>query len=497
MDTRIQRRRFVQPLAVIVTFLVFAMLFFSMAMMDLHQIESLIHAMLRQKAITVAESIEAASRTEYNRILPNGENPGGFLNILPKYDDAPAMQKSPAKAPVDAIRDMADTRSTHYLAMKTSVQNAVRMWPPDRDVVYLAIEDNRGQHLAQTGKIPDEKVSECLLLAGSAREAGNPVSECVKIGNVKFLEVILPFSLDGNIIGKIRIGLETYKTDAMLQENRRHIFLWTALVILIGIAAMGLFYQAQNRHLSRLQSMQEHLHHAERLSSLANLGAKVAHEVRNPLNAIGMAAQRLQREFVPAENEAQSQEFRHITQIVRDEISRINAIIEDFLSLSRSNRLHLHDESLVPVLERVLFLSREEARSRNIRIEIQKVESARWMVVMDAPKMEQAVLNIVRNAVDSISENGMISMSLNHVPGKRIRIRFQDSGSGIAANETGRIFDLHYTTKPCGTGLGLSIANEIVLAHGGEIQVQSRLNEGTVLDILLPESRSENAADGA
>ncbi len=495
MDVLIQRRRLVQPLAVIVTFLVFAMLFFSMAMMDLHQIESVIHAMLKQKAVSVAESIETTSRTGYDRILQHRENPENFFNIFPEYDDAPAMRKSLTKAPANAAGNMADMRDTRYWAMKASVQNAVRMWPPGRDVVYLAVEDIRGRILAQTGKIPDEKVSECMLLAGNAREAGNPISECVKIGDVKFLEVILPFSLNGNIAGKIRVGLETYKTDTMLQEKRRHIFLWTALVMLIGIAAMGFLYRIQNRHLSKLQSIQEHLHHAERLSSLANLGAKVAHEVRNPLNAIGMAAQRLQREFVPAENEAQSQEFRHITQIVRDEIRRINLIIEDFLSLSRSDRLHLHDESLVPVLERVLFLSREEAQSKNIRIEIQEMENTRWAVSMDAPKMEQAILNVVRNAVDSISENGIICMSLRRIPGKRVRIRIQDTGSGIAADKAERIFDLHYTTKPCGTGLGLSIANEIILAHGGEIQVQSKLNEGTVLDILLPEGGAGNAAD--
>jgi signal transduction histidine kinase len=483
-DVLMQRRRLIQPLAVVAASLTLTLLFSGMAMMDLRQVEKLIHAMLKQKAISVAENIEGASWNTYHRIWRHGGSPRNF----PECDSMPEIQDSLPQA-------TEDEGSARYRAMQISIRKAIAMWPVGRDIVYLAVEDNRGRLLAQTGNIPEEKVSECLLLAGNARGSGSPVSECVKIGDIKFLEVILPFTLGENVVGKIRIGLETYKSDVMLQENRRHIFLWAALMMLIGIAVMGILYRIQSRHLSRLHAMQEHLHHTERLSSLANLGAKVAHEVRNPLNAIGMAAQRLQREFVPVENEAQSQEFRHITQIVRDEIRRLNAIIEDFLSLSRSNRLHLHDESLVPVLERVLFLSREEAQNRNIHIEIQEMESTRWMVVMDAPKMEQAVLNIVRNAVDSISENGVIIMSLSHVPGKRIRIRIRDSGSGIAANETERIFDLHYTTKPCGTGLGLSIANEIVLAHGGEIQVQSRLNEGSVLDILLPESGAGHVAD--
>ncbi|MBI5593749.1 MAG: hypothetical protein HY881_25125 [Deltaproteobacteria bacterium] len=573
------KRHFMQPLAVALVSLVFALLFFSMARVDLRQLEGVIHDMLKQKAFFVVEGIEAASQVRYDHILKSSAEIGGFLPGLPADDEAFAIQETLVKALIDLARDVdtwarkqslildelkalaasehlhaifildkngevafqsnpvsfrmssqardlasgrreatihlfsgisesgtmaadfvgirrqggngavllvMDRNSIQYWAMKISTRAAIENSPMGRGIVYLAAEDAQERLLTQIGNVPSEKVSECLLLAGSAREPDNPVSACVKFGNIKFLEVFLPFQLDGHVVGKIRVGLETRETDAMLQEKRRHIFLWTGLMMAIGILVLGLLYQTQNRHISRLQAVQEHLYHAERLSSLAKLGAKVAHEVRNPLNAISMAAQRLQREFAPAESGKNQEEFGYITMIVRDESQRINAIVEDFLSLSRSDRLNLHQASIAAVLERVHFLVREEVLARGIRVEIQGLENFRLMVMMDVHKMEQALLNIVRNAADAISGEGAITLVLENYKKNFIRIRVRDTGAGIAANETGRIFDPNYTTKPTGTGLGLSIAHEIVLAHGGEIRVQSIQGRETVFDILLP-----------
>lgn len=573
------KRRFMQPLAVALVSLVFTLLFFNMARVDLRQLEGVIHDMLKQKAFFVVEGIEAASQIRYDRILKSGATIDGFQPGLPADDETFAIQETLVKALVDLARDVdtqaqklplipdelktlaalehlhaivildnngnvafqsspvslqmssqardlvsgrreaavhlfggigesgaiaadfvgirrqdgngavllvMDKNSIQYWAMKISTRAAIENSPMGRGIVYLAAEDAGERVLTQIGSVPSEKVSECLLLAGSAREPDNPVSACVKFGDIKFLEVFLPFKLDGHVVGKIRVGLETRETDAMLQEKRRHIFLWTGLMMAIGILVLGLLYQTQNRHISRLQAVQENLYHAERLSSLAKLGARVAHEVRNPLNAISMAAQRLQREFAPAESGKNQEEFGYITRIVRDEIQRINTIVEDFLSLSRSDRLNLRQASIAAVLERVHFLVREEVQSRGIRVEIQGLENNRLMVLMDVHKMEQALLNIVRNAADAISGEGVITLVLESYKKDFIRIRVRDTGAGIVATETGRIFDSDYTTKPTGSGLGLSIAHEIVLAHGGEIRVQSVQGRETVFDILLP-----------
>ena len=110
---------------------------------------------------------------------------------------------------------------------------------------------------------------------------------------------------------------------------------------------------------------------------------------------------------------------------------------------------------------------------------------------MNSGKMEQALLNIVRNAVESIPGRGEVTISCEKKGKKWASIQIRDTGPGISAKEEPRIFDPFYTTKANGVGLGLAITHEIVLAHGGEIRVESEPKKGTIFEILLP--RQNNA----
>jgi signal transduction histidine kinase len=573
------RGSFVQPLAVALVSLLFGLLLFGMAMMDLRRLEDALLDVLKKRALYVVEGVERASQEGYRRLTRVGEDYRSLYPSLPGVDEAFSIQESLAKALIDIVRyidvqqqvqlmphdrlqklavsehfhsiaildengqvafqsgpvppdvlaqakglaegrqevairlfDRPSGASEHetagfvgirkqegkgaillvleskelqYWGLRISVQEAVEELQWGTGLVYVTVEDAAGNLLTQAGSAPVEKVEECLLLAASARDPNSPMSGCVKVGNIKLLEVFLSFKMDDQVIGKVRVGLETQQTDELLLGNRRHIFLWTGLMVAVGFFAMGLLYQTQNRHISRLQAVRERLYQAEKLSSLAKLGAKVAHEVRNPLNGISMAVQRLQREFAPAEYKQKKEEFERITHNVRDEIRRINTIIEDFLSLSRSDRLDLRQRSLVELLEKIVFLAQEEVQPRGIRIE-KRWEKDSVSILMDANKMEQALLNIVRNAVESVSDHGSILISLEHQRKNLTSIKVRDTGAGIPAGEEQRIFDPYYTTKQKGTGLGLSIAHEIILAHGGEIRVESKQEQGTTFEILLP-----------
>ncbi len=573
------RGHFVQPLAVALVSLLFALLLFAMAMMDQRRLEGALLDMLKKRAAYVVEGIEKAAQEGYRRLTRVGDDYRNLYSGFTPVDEAFFIQESLAKTLIDLaryidlqeqmqlmphdrlitlaesehlsvialfdekgqiafesgpvapnvlsqVKDLAegrqeiairlfdrtgeasehgaagfvgirreegnggillvlDKKGLQYWRLRISTQGAVEAMQWGTGLVYLAVEDDEGHLVAQSGSVPEEKVEECLLLAGSARDPDSPVSECVKVGNIKFLEVLLPFKMDGQVIGKARVGLQTQETDDLLIEKRRHIFLWTGLMVAVGFLAMGLLYRTQNRHISKLQAIRERLYQAEKLSTLATLGAEVAHEVRNPLNGISMAVQRLQREFVPADIRQKQEEFEHITHNVRDEIRRINAIIEDFLSLSRSDRLDLRRHSLKDLVEKVVFLVREELRARGIHIG-KRWEQGSFSILMDTNKMEQALLNIVRNAADSISDHGSIMISLEHSGKNLTSIKVRDTGEGIPPGEEQKIFEPYYTTKEKGSGLGLSIAREIILAHGGEIRVQSLPEEGTTFEILLP-----------
>ncbi|MCE5334903.1 MAG: hypothetical protein LLG06_09955 [Desulfobacteraceae bacterium] len=568
------RRHFIQPLAVALVFLLFALLFFGMAMMDLGRLENLLMDSLRKKATYVVDVTEKASLEKHTQLMRVGEqyrsmsggtvlNHQGFslqealvreligvarqadrearsggpveeklrelceseyIREAGLFDDFASISAQSAPLPPEILTQIEaiirgreeisinlfhalqaqepgyiairrqdgkgavvlvlDRQGLEHWGWRVAIQAAIDDLHWGTGIAYLSVADRNGRILAGYGNIPREKVEECLLMAGAAREAGAPEGQCVMVGDTKFLELSLPFQSGGKPLGTAFVGLETHETEQLLLENQKRIFLWTALMMLVGLFALGMLYRTQNRHISRIQDISERLHHAERLSSLGKLAAGVAHEIRNPLNAISMAAQRLQQEFVPGEDD-RKEKFERISHIIRNEIRRLNKIVEDFLSLSRSDRMELREQSLTPLLDQILFLAREEGAPKGIRIEKGRSDPG-IRVLMDAGKMEQALLNIIRNAMESISGEGCITVSCD-IQGKyRACITISDTGSGIPAGEEKRIFDPFYTSKKNGIGLGLAISHEIVVAHGGEIRVESEAQKGTTFHVLLP-----------
>ena len=117
-------------------------------------------------------------------------------------------------------------------------------------------------------------------------------------------------------------------------------------------------------------------------------------------------------------------------------------------------------------------------------------------VPMDADKLQQALLNIVKNAMESITGKGTITIAVEAKRGKPVRIAISDTGCGMTAEELDRIFSPEYTTKEKGLGLGLSLAHEIVRGHGGEIRVTSKAGEGTTFEIFLPSERAAEKTAG-
>jgi signal transduction histidine kinase len=209
----------------------------------------------------------------------------------------------------------------------------------------------------------------------------------------------------------------------------------------------------------------------------------VAHEIRNPLNAISLASQRLQREFHPEKDK--EEEYQRLAGVIRDEIRRLNEIIEDFLSFSRSRRLEFRNYSLKDLLYKIVSLIEEEAKTKGVSIKLQSIDSVN-PVPMDVDKLQQAFLNIIKNAMESIPGEGAVSVSVEPSGSDWISVKITDTGSGLTPEEIERIFNPDYTTKEKGLGLGLPIAHEIVRGHGGRILVVSKPGGGTTFDVRLP-----------
>ncbi len=232
--------------------------------------------------------------------------------------------------------------------------------------------------------------------------------------------------------------------------------------------------------LSEKMALEADLRRRDRLASMGALAAGVAHEVRNPLNAISVIVQRLRREFAPRTDAG---EYRQLTQVVAGEVERVNRIIQQFLELARPPALAKTRVELTAVLERAAETVEPQIIAAGLRLERDFANVGEAQV--DAEQLHQALLNLLVNAVEATDE-GHIRLAARSRPDGWVEIGVADTGPGIPAEDAERIFDLYFTTKAAGSGLGLSLVHRIVAEHGGRVEVQSEREAGARFVILLP-----------
>lgn len=380
-----------------------------------------------------------------------------------------------------------DKEGLIYWSLKVAVEKGIEKIGEGHGIVYIQIINDQKKLLSSVGRPPKDLSNNDFnlkeILAGKVKI----VSRKVDYEESKILDMAAPLFLDKKVVGVVRIGLDRGSMDKIIAENRQNIFIFLFFVVIIALLSMWLLYHDQNRHLAGIVEMERRLEKAERLSSLGQLAAGVAHEIRNPLNAISMATQRLKRDFVPLDSN-RADDFQNLSGVIRDEIKRLNGIIEEFLAFSKSRRLELHNFSVTEVLQKIVSLIREEASARNVIIET-KWRHTPAIIPMDINKLQQAFLNLIKNAMESMPAEGKIIITVDKEGKKYIVVSIADTGCGMTAEEIERIFNPEYTTKEKGLGLGIPLASEIIRGHGGEIRVISREGEGTTFEVVLPRER--------
>ncbi len=234
------------------------------------------------------------------------------------------------------------------------------------------------------------------------------------------------------------------------------------------------------RDLSEQRAMRQIIERQEKLTAMGELASGVAHEIRNPLNAIGIIAQRLDMEFEPG---ADGEEYHQLAGAIVSEVDRVDAIVTRFLKFAAPPKLHLETVALDEFVTAYLPVLNGEVKAAGLDFSTRASSAATLSI--DREQMRQVLLNLVRNAAQATAPGGRILVETTLQAGKAV-IAITDTGSGIPAERLPRIFDLYYTTREEGTGMGLAITNRIVQAHGGEIGVTSRVNEGSRFTITLP-----------
>lgn len=384
-----------------------------------------------------------------------------------------------------------DRNSLRYWGIRVSVERAIEKLGEGLGLVYLDVRDKNGRYLGSVGYIPEKTSKDnSKEISGGLSGIRKLSSTKVEQGQSSVQEIVSAFNLGNEAAGTIRVGIDRGNADQIIRENRISVYLFVVVIIVITLLLMFFLYHNQMRYIAGIVEMTRRLEKAERLSSLGQLAAGVAHEIRNPLNAISMASQRLKREFAPSEEE-KAEEFNAITTVIRDEIRRLNGIIEEFLTFSKSRRLELRENAVQDVLQRIVNLISAEAKDKGVGIRTDWPD-APVVIPMDRDKLQQALLNLVKNALESIHGDGSVTIALQKKEKGMVKIVVADTGCGLTPEEIEKIFNPEYTTKEKGFGLGLSLAHEIIRGHGGEIQVQSQKGEGTLFGILLPEKKHGN-----
>jgi two-component system, NtrC family, sensor histidine kinase HydH len=233
--------------------------------------------------------------------------------------------------------------------------------------------------------------------------------------------------------------------------------------------------------LTESRRLEEESKRKEKLSAMGELASGVAHEIRNPINAIGMIAQRLDKEF-RVENE--SEEYHSITNLLRNEVTRINKIISQFLSYAKPLAPQLKKVSSKEFFEDIYRLFTDQAKLKEVNFK--NLSDHSFEMKVDPELIKQSLMNLVQNAIDAVGENGKVEINYFR-KGNDLIIEVTDNGKGIPENVKNKIFDLYFTTKPEGTGLGLSIVQKIIAEHNGTIEVFSDISKFTKFKITIPQ----------
>ena len=378
-------------------------------------------------------------------------------------------------AQLSAVRTKAlPPASTEFESVMENLEDAVALFSPEGElmfsntamrVLFPSLAEHRESTKAGLAQLPaSEPVRQLVERALAGRRSQGPVS--------------LPLgpSVDAD------------------QEAPEHLILCHAIE-----DAKGRFLGAMvvARNLGYLTHLHTTLNYSRKLAALGRLMAGVAHEVKNPLNAMTIHLELLKQKLaamrepitVPAGPSGGSRTLdltKHVS-VIGDEIKRLDQVVVGFLKFARPDELKLQPVQLSSIVSEVLSMTAPEAEQRGIVIKTECTPNVPE-INADPGMLQQALLNLTINACHAMADGGTLKLTCRPVSRRRVEISVEDTGVGIPPENLGRIFDLYFTTKQKGSGIGLSMVFRIVQLHDGEVEVQSTPGHGTRFRLLFPQA---------
>ena len=231
---------------------------------------------------------------------------------------------------------------------------------------------------------------------------------------------------------------------------------------------------------------------SERLNALTLLAAGVAHEIGNPLNSLHIHLQLMERKLHDLDDNAKT-ELQESIDVARSEVNRLDSIVSQFLRAIRPSKPQLHPENVNTIVEEAVRFFAPEIQDRDVVVE-QELRSDLPLLQIDRGQMKQAFYNVIKNSLEAMKRRGILHIRTDR-DDTHVLISFIDTGSGMSAENLGRVFEPYFTTKPSGTGLGLLIVRRIVREHGGELSIQSSEGKGLTVTIRMLEAGETKRKD--
>ncbi len=228
----------------------------------------------------------------------------------------------------------------------------------------------------------------------------------------------------------------------------------------------------------KLAAAQKEKIEAEKLATIGEVTAIVAHEIRNPLSTIGGFARSINR------SPDEGTRSRRNSQIIIDEVERLEEILQHLLDFTKPPSSELVLNRLEALIDYALQMTENLAKDAGVTVRV-SIEEDLPEVFLDHKQCQQVIVNLMRNALEAMPEGGLLTIGACRTDG-RVKLYISDTGKGISQEHIDEIFDTFYTTKPSGTGLGLALTQKIVQQHGAEMKVTTKEGEGSTFAIEFP-----------
>jgi signal transduction histidine kinase len=318
--------------------------------------------------------------------------------------------------------------------------------------------------------------------------SNGPVEEEWDLGTEKKRVLSIHEAVDptGKTIAEVGIPLD--QVEEYLRPLRRSLIARTLVGAGVTLLILGGAFAYVLRLVQRTRRLETEAQMSERRAHVATLAREMAHEIRNPLNAMSINLEMLEEEL-DSKAAGNPDEVKHFLKSIKGEIRRLKDLTENFLSYARPPQLNMDAKDLNRFLEEICIFVQPEAEARRIQL-VRDLDPMLPSVDFDSAQLRQAVLNILSNAQQFVPEGGTIRVRSRIEPKGEVRISIQDTGPGMNQEVRENLFQPFYSHREGGTGLGLPIARRAVEAHGGRIEVDSEVGHGSTFHIILPRNPS-------